>query len=138
MGRKVAGLVALLWSCFGLGHSESGSCVAVWVDKAGQPAECSALNVDHVLKQYPKTCAAPSPEKAAVRLRLTRCVEQVAAAVAPPGLTVAGREFVVRAEAMEGARTKELAGHHGESWQGAVRDLCRAIAVWHDNRSKPD
>jgi hypothetical protein len=118
-------------------QADAADCVAVWVDTRGQVAECKAVDLQAQLRQHPRVCPAVSAEKAVVTVLLTSCREQVPAAVTPPGLTVAGREFAVRAQATEGKAAKELAGLNGDSWAGAARDLCRAIAVWHTSLADP-
>jgi hypothetical protein len=136
MRCSVAVLAVLLLVSAGLLGAEAGDCLRVWVDARGQAAECKAVDVQAELSHSPRVCPAASAAKAVVKIRLTSCREQVAAAVAPPGSAVAGREFVVRAQASEGEVVKELAGLNGDSWAGAARDLCRAIAVWHENVGK--
>jgi hypothetical protein len=135
--RRVAVLLGLLWVASGLSRAAAGDCLPVWMATEGQASECGPVHVQDELKQDVKVCCAASREKAVVRVRLTRCVEQVAAAAAPPGASLAGREFIIRAEAREGQAVKELAGHGSDSWAGAVKDLCRAIAVWHGDRKRP-
>ncbi len=120
----------------GLARAESRDCLPVWVDTRGQASECRAVDMQVEMRQHPRVCAAASAEKAVMKVRLTSCREQVAAALAPPGSAVAGREFAVRAQATEGAAAKELIGLNGNSWAGAAQDLCRAITVWHANRAK--
>jgi len=112
-------------------HPRQADCVAVWVYPPGQAARCNEVDLQAQLRQHPKVCPAASAELALVTVRLTSCRVQVPAVVEPPELAVAGREFVVRAQATEGKAAKELAGLNGDSWAGAARDLCRAIAVWH-------
>ena len=121
----------------GLAQAEAADCVAVWVDTRGQVAECKDVDLQAQLSKHPKVCPAASAEMAVVTVQLTSCREQVPAAVTPPGLSVAGHEFAVRAQATEGKAAKELAGLNGDSWAGAARDLCRAIAVWHASLAKP-
>ena len=133
MRRSVAVVPVLLLVTSGLATGDADKCLSVWVDTRDQVADCAGVDVQAALANYPKTCRATSADKAVVKVRLTTCREQVAAAVAPPGSTVAGREFVVRAQATEGRAAKELSGHNGDSWAGAARDLCRAIVVWHGN-----
>jgi len=114
-------------------QAQATDCVPVWVypSTLTQPAGCDAVDLRAQLRQHGKVCSAASLEQAVVTVRLTSCREQAVAALPPPGLTVPGSEFVVHAQATEGKATKELAGLSGDSWQGAARDLCRAIAVWH-------
>lgn len=137
MRWSVALVAVLLLIVSGPVHAEAADCVSVWVDARGQAAECKAVDLQAELRQHPRVCPAASAEKALVTVLLTSCREQVAAAVTPPGLTVAGREFAVRAKATQGKAAKELAGLNGDSWAGAARDLCRAIAVWHASLAEP-
>jgi len=132
----VVGFV-LLFVTLGVAGAEAGDCLPVWLDTEGQPAECGVVRVQDELEQNTRVCLAASREKAVAAVRLTRCVEQVAAAAAPPGSSIAGREFVIRAQVTEAGAVKELAGHGSDSWASAVRDLCRAIAVWHRDRKGP-
>jgi hypothetical protein len=136
--RWRTGMVALvLLAGSGLARAEA-DCVPVWLDTRGQAAECGVVDAEAGVRQQERVCLASSQEKAVVRIRLTSCRQQVAAAAAPPGAAIAGREFVVRAQATEGEATKELLGLNGNSWAGAVRDLCRAVAVWHADLAKPE
>ena len=131
-------LVAVLLSVLsGPVQAETADCVPVWVDTRGQVAECNVVGLEAQLKQHQRVCPAASAEKAVVTVVLTSCREQVPAALTPPGLTVAGREFAVRAQATQGKVAKELVGLNGDSWAGAARDLCRAIAVWHASLAVP-
>lgn len=125
--------VALLLVSSGLARAGGGDCLPVWVDTSEQVAECKVVDVQAELSRHPKICPAASAERAVVKIRLTMCRQQVAAAVAPPGSTVAGREFAIRAQATEGKVVKDLTGLNGDSWAGAARDLCRAITVWHSH-----
>ncbi len=111
--------------------TDAGDCLAVWVDTQGQAAECTAVRMSQELRGQRNVCAAPSAEKAVVRVKLTYCRQQVVAAIFPPGSPVGGREYVIRAEVAEGKVTKQLSGLDRNSWAGAVQALCRAIAVWH-------
>jgi hypothetical protein len=131
MRRTATAVPVMLMLASVMAGADAGDCLAVWVDTQGQAAECAAVQMQKELDHQPDVCAAPSSKKAAVHVKLTSCREQVAAAVPPPGSTVAGREYVIRAQVTEGKVEKELTGLDRNSWAGAVRSLCRAIVVSH-------
>ncbi len=117
---------------------EAGGCLPVWLDVERQAAECAAVHTHAVdeLTQNPRVCLAGSQKKAVVSMRLTRCVQQEVAAVAPEGARIAGRELVIWAEVAEGRTVKQLAGRDSESWARAMHRLCHAILVWHGNEKQ--
>jgi hypothetical protein len=134
--RGDAAVFVMLLLVSGLPGADAGECLAVWVDTQDEPAECTAIKIQNELGHQPGVCAAPSSKKADVRVKLTSCREQTAAAIPPPGSKVAGREFVIHFQVTEGRVTKELNGLDSNSWAGAVRDLCRAIVIWHGHREQ--
>lgn len=115
-------VVALL-AAPGLAWTDAGDCLAIWVDTQGQPAECAAVRLVEELDHQPDVCPAEKADKAAVRVKMTSCVE------AP--------SHIIRARASEGMASKELTGRDDASWAGAVRELCRAVVAWHFGRDEP-
>jgi len=109
--------------------ADAGDCLAVWVESEGQPSECNAVQMAAALDHQPNVCRAENAKKAAVRVRLTSCLEGPSAAIPEPGAAVI--EHLIQAQVSEGKQSKQLTGRDNHSWAGAVADLCRAIVAWH-------